>query len=664
MRYRADIDGLRAVAVAGVVLYHARVPWVQGGFAGVDVFFVISGYLIAGLFAAERARTGTVDLAAFARRRVRRLLPLLLLVLAVSLPVAAAVLLPQQLKDFGQAAGAAPLFAANLLFWHESGYFAATAAGKPLLHLWSLGVEGQFYLLAPLLLWRRAGLLAAGLLSLAAAVWAARALPEAGFYLTPFRLWEFLAGAALASWTLPRLPRAAGAAGLAMILATFAGFDGGMAWPGAAALLPVAGAALVIGAGGAPLLAAPPLVRLGQLSYGLYLWHWPVFVFFALRWPEAPWPLAAPGLLALSLALAWGSWHLVERPAARGAGGRLLPAAGLALVAAGVGLHLSGGLPARLPAEARAVLAQARVSSTPCHDRLDAAQAAAGARCVIGAPGVEPDLALIGDSHADHLGPALDRALAARGRAAVVYTGSWCAPVPGFGSAAPGRGPGCAALMQAAWAQVLADPKLRTVIAAAQWGNVTDGTRGDLPAVAYGSAALAASVPAANARALEAALQAFAPRLRAAGRQVLLPMPVPEFAAPVPDSLARLAWTGTATGVATGTATATLPPLDEAARNGAAAAVLRRFAAAAGARTVPVRDLFCAPGAARCRVRAADGAPLWRDASHLTPAGAAPVVARLMEIVDAGTATTGDHHDHLSLRQPPDTDRARVHLYR
>ncbi len=656
MRYRADIDGLRAVAVVGVVLYHARLPWLPGGFAGVDVFFVISGYLIARLFMEEREGSGRVDLRKFFLRRVRRLVPLLLAVLLVCVPLAHAVLLPGQLKDFGQSLVSGVLFAANLLFWRESGYFAATAAEKPLLHLWSLGVEAQFYLLAPLLLWRRGLALVAAVASLAGAVWAVRAHPDAAFFLTPLRLWEFLAGAGLVLCRVRQLPGQAGWLGLGLILLAFLRFDGGMAWPGVTAMVPVAGAALIIAARPLRVLSLPSAARLGQLSYGLYLWHYPVFVLFALRWPEVAPEHAAPGLILLSVGLAWASWHLIEQPGRATRVVRLMPVAAFVLLAAGLAHHLTEGLPNRLPVEARQILALTQMSTTRCHDRLAAIQIERSARCTIGADGVAPDIVLIGDSHADHLGPALDRALAERGRAAVVYTASWCVPVPGFGTEAPGRGPECAALMQAAWDRVLADPTIATVIAAAQWGNVTHGARGGLAPVTYGSPEMMAATPSANAEALGAAFDGFAQRLSEAGRRVLLPAPVPEFARPVPQHLARRAWAGTPA--------EELPSLDDAARNGEANRLLARFAARAGARLVPVRDLFCPQGGQRCRVRAPGGAPLWRDASHLSPAGAALVVARLMELVDAAPDQPGGHHDHLSLRQPSHDAGPGEHVHR
>lgn len=654
MQYRADIDGLRAVAVAGVVLGHAGVPGVSGGFAGVDVFFVISGYLIARLFLEERRRTGQVDLLAFGARRLRRLLPALLALLVVCVPIAYQVLLPQQLKDFGQGVATAPFFVSNLLYWQEAGYFAPVSGEKPLLHLWSLGVEGQFYLLAPIVLlrgrWLVAALAAAGF---AVALWASHAMPDAAFYLMPYRLWEFLGGAVLALWPV-RLPRAAGALGIGLILIAFFALDGGVAWPGTAALLPVLGAMLVIG-GGSDLLARPGPVFLGQISYGVYLWHYPVLTFFKLAHPEVSMALYGPWLILLSVLLGWASWCWVERPfRVRGSCG-WAPGVALALCVTGVGFHLLNGLPGRLPGEAREVLMLTQTSTTRCHDTLDAAAIRRGEWCLIGAPGVPPSLALIGDSHADHLGPALSRALAARGTAAVVYTGSWCVPVPGYGPKSLGRGRDCAGFMDAAWNAILEDSALKTVIAAARWGNVVEGKPGEHAWFPFGSATAASGGQSGNLTALEAAFASLARQMRQSGKRILLPDSVPEFDGSVPDALARAAWAGRPE--------ETLPPVTGP-RTRTARKLLEQLAVQAGARLVPVRDLFCAPGDALCRVRDRRGAPLWRDASHLSQSGATAVVARLMEFVDGGLAQTGEHHDHLSLRQPTDPKRTGKHVYR
>src|SRR5215207_4006092 len=200
--YRADIDGLRALAVIPVLLFHAGFPAFGGGFVGVDMFFVISGYLITSIIHGD-IEAGRFSLLSFYERRIRRIFPALFTVLFASTVMTTLILLPDPLKDFGQSVAAATLFASNVLFWEETGYFAGAAEQKPLLHTWSLAVEEQFYLVFPLFLLLlaragRAGIPATAaifLLSFAASVWAVPHAPTAAFYLAPFRAWELLLGA-------------------------------------------------------------------------------------------------------------------------------------------------------------------------------------------------------------------------------------------------------------------------------------------------------------------------------------------------------------------------------------------------------------------------------------------------------------------------------------
>lgn len=335
MDYRREIDGLRALAVLPVMLFHAD-PWrFAGGFVGVDVFLVISGYLITALLLAEWTR-GTLRLADFYARRVRRLLPALVVVLAACVPLAWWLLLPQDMRAFGYSLAAAAGFMSNFVFWSGSGYFDTSAQLKPLLHTWSLGLEAQFYLLFPLLLLvalrrgRRVALATVvvfGAASLLVAEGLLRVDPAAAFYLLPGRFWEFAVGACVALQcagrsALPEHGRAASAgalAGLAMITAAMWAFDARTPHPGLPTLLPVIGTALVILFAGPAnlagrLLGSRPLVWVGLISYGAYLWHQPLFAFarhYSLDEPQGT-VLCALGLLAL--ALAWLTWRWVERP--------------------------------------------------------------------------------------------------------------------------------------------------------------------------------------------------------------------------------------------------------------------------------------------------------------------------------------------------------------
>ena len=288
MKYRADIDGLRAIAVLPVVLYHAGFGF-PGGFVGVDVFFVISGYLITSLILKD-ANTGAFSLATFWERRVRRILPPLLPVLAVSFIAGWFWMLPVDFRNLGGATAAQSVMMANVWFWTQGGYFNTSSDTEPLLHLWSLAVEEQFYVLFPLLLvaLRRYRISTVGvLLALAAGSFALSAVlvfidTSAAFYLMPTRAWELLLGALLCfapQSTAPRrwLAEIAALLGLVIIVAVSRVYTVGTPFPGAAALPPCLGAMLVIWAGSGTstltgrLLAAFPLRSIGLISYSLYL---------------------------------------------------------------------------------------------------------------------------------------------------------------------------------------------------------------------------------------------------------------------------------------------------------------------------------------------------------------------------------------------------------
>jgi peptidoglycan/LPS O-acetylase OafA/YrhL len=345
--FRPDIEGLRGVAVLLVVLFHAGLVAVPGGFIGVDVFFIISGFLITGLLVREHERNGRIDLGAFYARRIRRLAPAAFLVLVTILPVSYLVLDPLTRGEVLLDGSAAALSVSNLRFAAEaSDYFAPASAPSPVLHFWSLSVEEQFYLVWPALLiagmllgsrfrLRRGGAIVLVALvfvgSFAASLALTETSPGAAFYLLPTRAWELAAGALLA--LLPAVavtrsrPAVAGAAvvgwlGLLAIAAAAIALDGSVAYPGLAALLPAAGAVALIAGGRARvgpgrLLEAPPLRFLGRISYALYLWHWPLLVLGAAALGPLT-PAGAAGLVGLALLLATASTFLVEEPIRRG----------------------------------------------------------------------------------------------------------------------------------------------------------------------------------------------------------------------------------------------------------------------------------------------------------------------------------------------------------
>ncbi|HJW39969.1 MAG TPA: acyltransferase family protein [Rhizomicrobium sp.] len=482
--HRNDIDGLRAVAILPVLFYHASIWPFSGGYVGVDVFFVISGYLITGLILREQVGTG-FSLANFYDRRIRRILPALFAVLLAATIAALFILLPDELETYGKSLLGAVFFYANILFWQRDlDYFAADAAQNPLLHVWSLSVEEQFYLLWPLLLIalarrRRAlpwaiGAIAAASLGLSFAF--ARSDPSATFYLLPMRAWQLLFGAILATGGLPA-PRSA--------ITRHAVAVGGFACVATAALVPSGGplyhslgavlgtAAILFAADGgdnviSALLATRVPVFIGRISYSLYLWHWPALVFVRLYLNRALNLGESLAVLAAAFAAAALSWRFIEQPirARRGAAisfrGAALGAAAFAAVA--VVLLAAQGLPSRVPPDVRTVDAE---GTAPLEGRW----CGPSDNCVSGSRALAGEAVLWGDSHARALAPGLDAFAAARHLRLRIFTRSACPPLPGLDVVSPGGAgyPRCAAFDRTALAAILASKTVRLVILEARW---------------------------------------------------------------------------------------------------------------------------------------------------------------------------------------------------
>ena len=340
--YRPDIDGLRGVAISLVIAYHALPATVPGGIIGVDVFFVISGYLITRLVLAS-SQQGSFSLSGFYQRRVRRIVPALLVVLAAVYAISWYALLPNEFRWLGKSMLWCGPFLANVFFSHVTGYFDVAADDNLLLHLWSLAVEEQFYLVWPLLLMvavrygaTRRVLGAVIVASLAISVWGAHYYPLVHFFLPGARAWELAVGGMLAARQLEAVG-ASGAwwsrghwdalAGLALIAAGAVLLSAANAFPGAWGAIPTLGAALLIGAGpdswiNRRLLGSRPLVFVGRVSYSLYLWHWPMFALTRGIWGRELPAAAIAGVIAAAFAAATLSYYLVETPLRRGALGR------------------------------------------------------------------------------------------------------------------------------------------------------------------------------------------------------------------------------------------------------------------------------------------------------------------------------------------------------
>jgi len=373
MDYRREIDGLRALAVVPVILFHAGFQLFGGGFVGVDIFFVISGYLITSIILAEKD-AGTFTLAGFYERRARRILPALFVVMLACLPFAWFWLLPREMKDFSESLFAVTLFLSNHLFLSESGYFETAAEAKPLLHTWSLAVEEQYYLLFPLFLmltWRFGKHLTAGLLiimaigSLALANSLVESKPDAAFFMLPTRAWELLIGALIAfrlfeTANVGTLAKQIGSAtGLALIVYAILFFNEDTPFPGLHALVPTMGAALIILFATDRTIVGQTLssrlfVGIGLISYSTYLWHQPLLAFARHISPAEPSRLMMAILATSALVLAYFTWKYVETPfrnRARFSRGQIFwyaLAGSLFFAAIGIVGYLTKGLESRL----------------------------------------------------------------------------------------------------------------------------------------------------------------------------------------------------------------------------------------------------------------------------------------------------------------------------
>jgi peptidoglycan/LPS O-acetylase OafA/YrhL len=641
-RYRADIDGLRAMAVLAVVLCHFGIPPFSGGFVGVDVFFVISGLLITALIHEEMAR-GRFSLASFYERRIRRIFPALIVVLLFTVAVSVVLLVPSDLVRYGESLKATVVFASNFQFWSEAGYFDVAAEQKPLLHTWSLAVEEQFYLIFPPLLYlaQRAGrrwplaIIGAILaLSFIESIWGVWASPSSTFYLLPARMWELMIGAVLAigAWQAPANPiirNVCTAVGVALIAAAIFAYDAQTPFPGPTALLPCLGTALVIygGASGRTIigdvLSSRGFVFIGLISYSLYLWHWPVLV-FARYYDIAPLSLGARvGLALLSAVPAVLSWRYVELPFRGKASfiGRKTLVRGA--VAAMVGLALIGaaprwthGFPQRYPDDIRRILAVGSNPDEAC-SYLTVEQIRRDGLCKIGAKGsTSPSFLLWGDSHADAVERAIDEVAARRGIAGLYATSSGCAPLIGvkvFVGWQSGRD-FCVAVNDEI-ARIAADKTITQVILVARWAKNAEGTEFGEPTEApklltddeTPDAALA------NDRAVFArGLRRTIALLVQEGKEVVIVASIPEIGPSVPEAIVKRRLLGKTVDIR--------PSLAEyLTRQDYVFQVLDALRGEFPITIVYPHQILCA--SSRCEIEI-DGRPLYRDGHHLTDFGA------------------------------------------
>ncbi|WP_315764539.1 acyltransferase family protein [Sphingomonas sp. Y38-1Y] len=611
-RHRRDIDGLRAVAIVPILLLHCGLTKLRGGFIGVDIFFVISGYLITGIILRDLAN-GSFNLARFYRHRIVRILPALGAMMAVALVAGALILLPNQIRDLGRSAAATSVFGSNIYFYLTADYFAQSSDAKPLVHTWSLAVEEQFYLLHPFLLMalrglsrRRLAMVFGGLavVSLGVGAWLAARDPSAGFFLLPARVWELSLGALVALGAFPAIASArlrgwVSLTALAVLGASCVVISGGWSFPVPWAIPPAVATAVLLAYGetgpSARLLSLAPMRAIGLISYSLYLWHRPIIAFYQHYAGSTLRLVDAAALIALSFGAAMLSYRLVERPAIRrfrsgyGWGPHKLAAAGIAFaVAAGLALATYADTIRPLPPQL------ARAASYLGFDTSAAGRAQFDTdRCFslpTGKPydlnclrlaSDRPNIVLLGDSHGAHLSAALREAIAPTHLVQVTAAG--CRPL------LHGKGVlGCRRAIEAGMRLDFA--RTQAVVLSGRWLDF------EMPAL------------------IETIRY-----LRGRGARVIVLGPSVEYDADLPLLIVRAG-------------EASDPSLPERYRLAKRIALDREMAApiaAAGATYVSAVAAECPGG--RCRVLTTDGSPFHFDHSHLTPAGAREIARALVE---------------------------------
>ena len=509
LTYRPDIDGIRAVAVLLVVVFHFHLmPGVNSGFMGVDVFFVISGYLITAIVQ-RQLEARTFHLGTFWVHRIRRLAPALTATTLLTLLAGWLWLMPVDFAKLAQQTIAAQLYFANIFYWRNVNYFGLQAHDVYLLHTWSLAVEEQFYLLFPLTLlaickWARgrvgAVLIVLALISFGLDLGFVRVKPEATFYLMPTRAWELLAGSLLALHVVrllgnrPRVATVAGLGGFVCLAVAVAAYREDIAFPGVFALLPVSAGVLLILSGSlganpvSRFLSLRPLVYVGKISYPLYLAHWPVNVFAAAAWgAEYAWGWRL-SMLLLSVVLAAAIYHGIEGPARRWLGQasartvlRWYGAALVGAVAMSIVVARTDGMPARYPDRVVQLASFERDTPPPLLECQYSGNAALQTQtmCRLGAKGAAPHWFIYGDSHAWAASGGLDQWLRQTGQSALFMFVNSCPPVRGVYVFHAGSN--CFQFNAAALAYLKDQPTITQVLLISTWREAKEGGLTDAP---------------------------------------------------------------------------------------------------------------------------------------------------------------------------------------
>lgn len=585
IKYRADIDGLRALAVLLVLLFHVGISGVSGGFVGVDIFFVISGYLITAIITRD-IEQGRFSLIEFYERRLRRILPAFFAVAIFTLIISTLCFMPDDFSKFGKSLFGTSVYASNIIFWREAGYFDASKWVKPLLHTWSLSVEEQFYLIFPLAIliiqrffknWLRPLIILGLFTSLAMSIFCVMLDKQAfAFYMLPSRAWELLIGSAIALKIYPQFKNKtalniASIAGLVLMLGAGFMLSEAHGFPGANALYPTLGAALFIYTGhmsaqkswGNALLTFPAFVGIGKISYSLYLWHWPLIIFARYILDRALFMPEKIMIIGASFLLAYLSWRLIEQPfrhkniwAGRKAFFLVCLIFSLALAAIGIAIKENDGYASRFgkPLE---VVSYAATQHNPlrehCYHRGTFPSEGTLDKCFIGAlDTAEVSVIIIGDSHADSFTPLISALLKQRGLKGIEITSTACPPLLGaeidvmgaiFQNQSKGKFKKCHGFNRALYKYIADHQNIKTVILSARWGYYTQNvsineSEPDQNIFLYD--ALDNSLSTENsqrtfARTLDSSLEF----LRNIQRNVLIIGPVPEATQNIPNCMSK-----------------------------------------------------------------------------------------------------------------------------
>jgi peptidoglycan/LPS O-acetylase OafA/YrhL len=635
VKYRSSVDGLRGIAVAFVVLFHAGLPPFSGGYIGVDIFFVISGYLITNLIL-EETRNGTFSILSFYERRARRILPALVSVSICTAIIAYLLLPPDLLKNYAQSLAAVGIFSSNFLFYIEAGYFSIDAELKPLLHTWSLAIEEQFYLVFPLLfVFVRARkhqvlvVTSVSLLSIGLMLIKGKSDPLSTFYLLPFRFWEIGAGSIAAMccgssvFESKKLNSAISVIGFLCISLSFLVIDTLSNHPGPITLLPIVGTVLMLISMGEQglvgrMLSLKPIVGLGLVSYSFYLWHWPLLVFLRVQSFHPPSIAEKLFVVLFSLLIAIFSWRFVERPFRQRVKGALrksvlessnpifyISAAFLAfLICAGSLGHLADGFPERVNEQGLSYkgLKERRLPNFGYSEKCDGASWLPE-EC---RDTESTDIIVWGDSYAMHLVNAVRQASPGLGVGQI--TSSGCAPINGMAKFRPSDPSNplsdtrqCLKFNNEAVQTILESPSVKVVVISSMFNYLGDSSFQYMTN---------AGIRAANVdEILEALLESVKP-IQDKGIQVVLVTPPPRSGENIGRCLDLALWKGESLNQCA-IVEADLEQV----------ATTLRGSLARINKTLPVVSLYkilCADG--MCAV-AMDGEPLYRDSGHLSRAG-------------------------------------------